>query len=132
MTGLPLPVSFFAALLLYSLGFHLLFSKKEWVFGTLFTLLGIVAAYGVMMAASNSQRGTPMSFSELITDKEYRLEKRIDDNLFLIRTPEEEIKIVKDAPKALSSLNEGETFKMEDIPSLTSKGRFIAPMITSQ
>lgn len=127
------------------------------VFGTIFFLAGIangikelkltdlaktvlgciiftLGSFMTLSSASNIGKvrfyGKPIQFTELRQNNSYQIIKMLDTNLALLKEKgSDDVRIVEDLSKEVLALGEGTTFELKDVPSITSGGKFISPML---
>lgn len=79
--------------------------------------------------------GAAVAFDNLSKDREYQIVKILDDNYSIVKITSgintgRQI-IVKGLPKEIKELKEGR-FEIKDVPSVTTSGKFITPMLHVQ
>lgn len=98
-----------------------------------FFLIGLGMFMGKLMF-----RGTPIPFSDLTVERRYEMVQVIDANHAFITMHDNYIEnkdillLIEKFPKEIATMKKGETFEVKDIPSIMSRGHFIAPILHPQ
>lgn len=101
--------------------------------GSFFLILLVLSSIALGMNIGKDMFiGAPIQFGNLEKEKTYKIHKILDDDYSIIseinNTAIGDTFILRGLPKELHDTNK-ETFELKDVPSITSGGKFISPML---